>query len=222
MTGVVEFDIPADAFPLGRLLTGSQPIDLDILTTVPYDDLIIPYVRVDGPEASRTAFEARVVDDEHVSRVTQTGAQANKRLYHIEWERPLERGLVSRMRSSGLVIERAGGSDGVWRFRVLFEERSHDALREIIVSPERPITVHRLLSTVAPTVEPPELTPIQRETLVRAFEAGYFEVPRQTTLVELSEQFDVSRQAVTNRLRRAVRNLVEATYVSHQDARQRW
>lgn len=55
------------------------------------------------------------------------------------------------------------------------------------------------------------LTPIQRTTLRRALTAGYFEVPRETTLRELADEFDVSEQAVSGRLRRGLRTLLDHT-----------
>jgi predicted DNA binding protein len=55
------------------------------------------------------------------------------------------------------------------------------------------------------------LTTQQYEVLATAASQGYFEVPRAVTLEELAEEFDVSHQAVSERLRRAVNALVEDT-----------
>lgn len=57
------------------------------------------------------------------------------------------------------------------------------------------------------------LTEAQRVALVTAFEAGYFEEPRATSLEELAEQLDISPTAVGGRLRRGMAELVEATLV---------
>jgi hypothetical protein len=43
----------------------------------------------------------------------------------------------------------------------------------------------------------------QFETVRTALERGYYKVPRETTLEELAEHFDVSHQALSERLRRA-------------------
>ena len=61
------------------------------------------------------------------------------------------------------------------------------------------------------------LTETQRNTLVAAFEAGYFTVPRKVSLSELAEQQDSSHQALSERLRRAMGNLVESTLITHRD-----
>lgn len=55
------------------------------------------------------------------------------------------------------------------------------------------------------------LSPVQRETLEAAFEAGYFDVPRSITIAELAAQLDRSEQAVSEALRRATANYLRVT-----------
>ncbi len=57
------------------------------------------------------------------------------------------------------------------------------------------------------------LTPEQFETLREAHRQGYFEIPRETTIAELAERFEISDQAVSERLRRALTTLVGSTLV---------
>lgn len=51
----------------------------------------------------------------------------------------------------------------------------------------------------------------QREALLAALEAGYFEVPRATTLSDLAAELDISDQALSARLRRGQANLLAQT-----------
>ncbi|MFB6155446.1 MAG: helix-turn-helix domain-containing protein [Haloferacaceae archaeon] len=53
----------------------------------------------------------------------------------------------------------------------------------------------------------------QQETLVAAYERGYFAEPRETSLEELAEALDLSPTAVNGRLRRGMKSLVEMTIV---------
>jgi len=66
-------------------------------------------------------------------------------------------------------------------------------------------------STVS--IDPEELTVVQRRTLLRAVEAGYYADPREVTLTDLACEFDVSKSAVSQRLHGAeatiVRRVVE-------------
>lgn len=53
------------------------------------------------------------------------------------------------------------------------------------------------------------LTDSQHTALVKAEEMGYYDVPRTTELVELADEFDISHQALSERLRRAHGNLID-------------
>ncbi|MXV61052.1 helix-turn-helix domain-containing protein [Natronorubrum sp. JWXQ-INN-674] len=55
------------------------------------------------------------------------------------------------------------------------------------------------------------LTPTERETLRRAVDAGYYDVPRVATLGDLAATLDVSDAAVSKTLRRAERKLLVPT-----------
>lgn len=57
------------------------------------------------------------------------------------------------------------------------------------------------------------LTEQQRETLLFAYDRGYFEEPRRTSLEELAGEMGLSSTAVGGRIRRGVNALVEATVV---------
>ena len=49
-----------------------------------------------------------------------------------------------------------------------------------------------------------QLTDDQRTLIEDAVEAGYFEVPRKTTIVDLEAEHDLSDREVSRRLRRGV------------------
>ncbi len=53
-----------------------------------------------------------------------------------------------------------------------------------------------------------ELTPTERETVGRAIESGYYEVPRESTLGDLATEFEISDAAVSKTLRRAESKLL--------------
>jgi len=55
------------------------------------------------------------------------------------------------------------------------------------------------------------LTDPQRRALLLAYEQGYFDSPRETTLSELGDELGITRQALAERLRRGHKRLIEAT-----------
>jgi predicted DNA binding protein len=74
----------------------------------------------------------------------------------------------------------------------------------------------RLNSTTgaAPLLDPsgvaPDLTARQREVLLTAVEAGYYELPRESTTEEIADGVGIGRRTAEDHLRRAERKLVEA------------
>jgi len=65
-----------------------------------------------------------------------------------------------------------------------------------------------------------DLSTKQVEALGAALEAGYFETPRDTDLGTLAETFDISEQALSERLRRGVAAVLEST-IGELDANER-
>ena len=63
------------------------------------------------------------------------------------------------------------------------------------------------------------LTDEQRETLLIAYENGYFVEPREMSLDELADELELSSTAVSGRLRRGMRNLVAATIATETPER---
>lgn len=57
----------------------------------------------------------------------------------------------------------------------------------------------------------------QREFLEVAVAEGYFEVPRRVSLSELADQFDISDQAASQRLRRGLAALLDRTLMRSPD-----
>jgi predicted DNA binding protein len=55
------------------------------------------------------------------------------------------------------------------------------------------------------------LTAPQREALTLAVESGYYDVPADVTLDSLSELLGITSQALSERLNRGTKTLVEAT-----------
>lgn len=58
------------------------------------------------------------------------------------------------------------------------------------------------------------MTTNQQDALVRAFEAGYFNVPKEVTLTELAEAQGVSHQAMSEQIRRGIHHLIEQTLIT--------
>jgi len=100
-----------------------------------------------------------------------------------------------------------------WRFRIQFPDE--DSFQRYVAYCEQQAIDFRpnRLSRTAPatTTERFDLTTEQRALLLEARERGFFEVPRACTLEELAADSEVTHQALSERLRRGMGSLVEAT-----------
>lgn len=98
-----------------------------------------------------------------------------------------------------------------WAFEIRFP--SHDALsafKERCEDTRIAVTVDRIYDPTKPDSGPRfGLTDPQRETLVRAVEGGYYDIPRRMSTKDLAEEFGISDQAITERLRRAIAGFTE-------------
>ena len=88
---------------------------------------------------------------------------------------------------------------------VVVESRADLSITELFDVVENAGAAHGFLDSCR------KLTPTERETLVTAAEAGYFETPRGISLDDLADEFDVSKTAASMNLRRAERKLVSST-----------
>jgi len=64
------------------------------------------------------------------------------------------------------------------------------------------------------------LTDSQREALLVAFEAGYFEEPRNATLSEVAADLDISQPAASGLLRRGINRLIVSSLIDDSEQRE--
>ncbi len=76
------------------------------------------------------------------------------------------------------------------------------------------LTFHRQGRADPERARPNDLTDEQREALIAAYEQGYFTEPRETSLEELAESLGLSPTAVSGRIQRGMRSVIETTLVS--------
>lgn len=135
----------------------------------------------------------------------------------MTWAGSIDRIVPLLTNHEGTITYAVGSVEG-WRLRVLFPDHealseAHEYLQEADVS----LTIHAIYEAKDDGHIQHGLTETQRDTLVAAFEADYFEVPRENSLTDLSEQLELSHQALSERLRRATNSLVESTLITGDD-----
>lgn len=208
MSLIVEFAIPADEFLLGAAQRAAPDLVVEIERVVAHpDERVTPYFWVS--EDGSDGFEAATVDDPSVARVARVDDFGEVSLYRADW-RDEGSTVVGAFRTIDMVLLEARGRGGVWQLRLRFDDRADfDAFNEYREERGVAASVERIYRPDQPNAGGQfGLTPTQRDTLVTAMEAGYYDVPRGVTHEELADRLGVSQQAVSNRLHRAHGNLV--------------
>lgn len=210
MSVIVELSLTADEFRLGRILQVEDDTGIALETMVPLGEGAVPFFRT--LSGTRDRFEETVRTHPAVDEVQEVETLDGEALYALDWERS-EDTLFAGLESADVHLLRAMGRARTWVFEVRFETyEALSAFREHCVEADVRPDIERMYDPTSPDSGPwYGLTDRQRETLVRAVAAGYYAIPRQVTTEELAEEFGISDQSVTERLRRATRTLVENT-----------
>jgi predicted DNA binding protein len=113
----------------------------------------------------------------------------------------------------GTVLNASGRADG-WHLRILFPDRdSLSATHEFATDEDIPISLEQVADLNEGRRSQFALTERQHQALLAAYERGYYDIPQGITLEELAAEFGVSAQAVSQRLHRANRKLIENALV---------
>lgn len=219
MSTVADFTVPAEAFALGEVLRGLPGVTVELERVVPTKEAMVPYFWVYGgaDEEVMDAF-ATHPDVASIKIVDRVGSGL---LLRVDWQ-PTAEGVLSAFRDIDLVLLSARGNETEWTFEVRAQDRS--ALTEFqayCAERDIPISITRLLTLSELPAGDASLTDAQREALVAAYEAGYFDSPREATLSEVAEGIGISRQALADRLRRGHRTLLEPLVETERERTQR-
>jgi predicted DNA binding protein len=158
-------------------------------------------------------FETALADDPTVRDATVLAEVDGKRLYQAALTDEAEDRMTYHAWADlgGVFVSSERVGDG-WRVRIRFPDR--ETLRKYVEYCEQQgltLDLRQLYDAEGPDDDAFGLTERQRESLRTATEMGYFEVPRKVELEDLADVLGVSRQAVSERLRRANERLVRAT-----------
>jgi predicted DNA binding protein len=210
MIVVAEFTIPSEALPGGDILRELEHVRIELERIVPTDESTFPYFWVRGKGAS--TFIERIRDEPEVEALSVLSETDDGTLVRATWSPHAD--VIRGIRTLEPTIIGGNGTAEQWTFEVRSEsrERLQDFQR---VFAERGIRVE--LRRIYPFRESlgdgPSMTEKQRQALLVAYHAGYFDTPRKTTQRDLGDRLGISPRAVSNRLRRGTRNLITNSLV---------
>lgn len=205
-----EFHVPTDAFALYRTLPAVPEAVVEIERVVATDSLLTPYFWVSGVPPDE--FESAAGNDPSTDHLTRLDEFEESTLFRAEWTDRVE-ALVYAYTDIGATILEASGQNEEWELGMRFRDRSTlDSFREYCHEGDIPFTLQRLYEiTESRTSARYGLTPKQHEALTKAWDMGYFDEPREVTLERIADEFGISQQALSRRLRRGHHALIANT-----------
>lgn len=207
MSTIVKASLPAEQFALAETFATVPDAEFDaVRLTSRGPERVVPLLWVTDVDADRAgsamAADPSTTDVELVSR------RNHDSLFRVRWTARVRFVTHILVEENGAVVS-AHGADGEWTFRILFPERddvsaTYDACGDYDVDIEE---IHPLEDALP--LGDFDLTDEQFTTVRAALDTGYYEVPRETTLESLAADLGVSHQALSERLRRGHRTLIE-------------
>lgn len=215
---VAEFDIRCDALPLVGVARAVP--EATVVLELQFNHGERPLFIATVTDGSRTAVERALTDAVDVAEWTSIGAAGTTRRYQAVPALGFEEQLgdhiddlagLEALATVEAVIERIEVNPDGWRQSGWFADR--EAFTEFSSFWRRNAGFRLRRLTRDGASEPPGdgLTDRQREALRTAYERGYFEIPRRTSLESIATELGISASSVSERLRRAQTQLIEET-----------
>lgn len=216
MVVIADITVPADTFPLGRVLEDFPDVEIELERIVPLQETIVPLFWIGSVD--QDAVETSLLEHSKTETVEVLTAKEDKTLFEVHWSSDIN-GLIQALIDTRAKILEATGTAEQWDFRLRFA--SHEDLSSFnmaLTDAGIPITLRHIYNPSLPDEES-SLSSEQRETLRMAYREGYFEVPRRTTQARLADTMGISDSALSQRLRRGVGTLVGQMLVADEESR---
>lgn len=212
MSTVTEITIPASEFALGPTFERIPTAEFEFDRAVARDGTQpLPYLWGRGADVDRL-FEA-LRDDPTVATLDLLADLNEQGFYQIEWADGTY-ALIDRFLRENVSILDARCVEGCWTMKLLFPDRDDLSAFYAAHDGDGPSFEVRSIESMDSSSWQDEngLTDKQREALLAAVDSGYYDVPRAISMSELAGKLDVSHQALSERLRRGTKRLVQDSF----------
>lgn len=205
-SSIAVFEIPSENFILGQVLSEIGDYYAELTQFVPTDKQFIPYLWIDATDLPQV--ESILQKRAEIRQVTKYDERAGRALYELRLIQPQD-DFFTILKEMDCLVNEASGTPDRWKFE-LFASEPEELTRFQARCKEKsiPIEIRTVLGEGRTAESRSELTQKQREILQLAFDHGYFGNPREITVTELAEEFAISPQAASKRLRRGMENAV--------------
>lgn len=208
METVVDATIPTEQFVLEDTLEQVPDVEFEFVRCATHSSACtMPFLW--GSTSRPDRLEAALQDDSSTERVSRLSRDDGRALYSVDWTEDATRLIDGFAEAGGSVLDVRGSADG-WTIQTLFPDRAtaSEAFQTWCDDGINP-SLSRISSLSRRESSTTGLSETQHSTIAKAFRTDYYSIPRGTTLEELATDFEVSHQALSERLRRGHFHLVE-------------
>lgn len=208
MSIIAEFVIPSEEFALYETLVSVPEMVVEIERVVAHEtDRIMPLFWTRGD--SHAEFEDVAANDPSVEDITKLDESDDAVLYRANWVENVETVAYAYTETGATILE-ATGQNERWNLQMRFDdEDALSAFRAYLDENGYEFDLNAIYREHHPMTDSHELTKPQREALLCALGAGFYNVPRDSTMDDVAADLGISQQALSKRLRRGYRNLIE-------------
>lgn len=209
MSAFAEFRAPSATYPLGEALAAHPEVSIEVEAVVPTGGSThYVWIYGVGREDAVTALRSH----SGVRDVKIVDELPDRFLVRFDWSSEQSPIFAGAREFDGRIVT-VQGSGPALDFRIQFPDKdSLTAFYHACQERDLGIRLVQWYDQENPLEqEGLDISPKQREALEAAFQAGYFDIPRQVTLQQLAEELDVSEQGVSERLRRGLSAYLKAT-----------
>jgi predicted DNA binding protein len=215
MSVIVEFRVAADDFELGRVLTADRNAAVELEAIVPMGEATVPLWWQRDPASD--SFIETLRAHSSVADAAQVDVVDGRTVFTLDCTSDDELfGAISD--HEGDVLS-AVGTPRAWEFKLEFpSQQTLTTFTGDCADAGIEVEATRVYTPTEPAVGPDfGLTEPQREAITLAVNWGYYNIPRGCTTQALADELEISDQAVTERLRRAIDTLVSNTIMLSGD-----
>jgi len=210
MKVLAEFVIPTESVPGGRTLLALPEASIRLERIVPDESVLHPIFWLSGVEVA--AFLEAVSAEPNIDDVQELIRLHGDVLFRATWT--ADDPVIEGIKALRATIVSAVGTAERWVFQVVAADRSGlRAFQQLFQARGIPVELRRLSDVARTDAAESGLTAKQREALVTAYRRGYYDRPRQVTQSELGDELGISGRAVSKRLNRGTKQLIERALV---------
>lgn len=203
-----EFHVPSEGFVFHEAFRAEPDMIIEIERTVGTDEILTPYFWVSNVTPEK--FEKAASDDPTLTSVQRLDEFDEATLYRTNWTSEVH-ALVYALTTMGAPIVGAQGGGREWTLRIRFDDRERlEEFTRYLNDQDVSFDLRQLYEISHPRSGTQYgLTPKQTEAITTAWDMGYFDLPREVTMKEVSDALGIAPQSFSDRLRRAEHTLIK-------------